>query len=286
MNNPPEIAVSMNTWQKLCRTSVRFLQTISVKQHTLAKETHKPADLLPYPFRNQENLKEGFCGEGRIAPQVPDVIHPPQKHIPGTDETETFAPHFPEPLTTVLPIRIGKKSRAKIRELAHQSGQTESHYVRQLIFISLAQATTDPKKRLYPKQKPSSLPFRHPSPEEIQACRITIRLPRFLLEQVKHHAGQKGMSTNRWIASLIQSALLSIPVMTETEVSALRECNYQLMAIGRNLNQITRSIHTGQTDKGLSPSFIDNLKETLFRTETNISQLISASRQSWGQDAD
>ncbi|MDR0933752.1 MAG: MobC family plasmid mobilization relaxosome protein [Burkholderiaceae bacterium] len=180
---------------------------------------------------------------------------------------------FPEALDTILPIRIGQKARARFRELARQSGKTESQYARQMIYEAIAKANNAGQT-----PEPTTLPTL--SPEETRPCRIAIRLPRFLLLKAKARAGQKGMSTNRWIAALIQSNMLNIPVMTETEVAILRESNYQLMAIGRNINQITRALNTGEPDKD-TPAILLRLKQHLSRTETHISELVSASRNSW-----
>ena len=61
-------------------------------------------------------------------------------------------------------------------------------------------------------------------PDEENAVneKMTIRLPRFLVDAAKEKAKAKGMATSRWIAALVQSSLMQKPVMVDQELNELR----------------------------------------------------------------
>jgi hypothetical protein len=46
------------------------------------------------------------------------------------------------------------------------------------------------------------------------------------------------------VTSLVLSALHREPVLNSDEIAVLRESNRQIAAIGRNLNQLVRALHT------------------------------------------
>ncbi|MBD9480176.1 plasmid mobilization relaxosome protein MobC [Pseudoxanthomonas sp. PXM02] len=58
-------------------------------------------------------------------------------------------------------------------------------------------------------------------------------------------AEDKDCSIQFWIISLIRSALTRGIAVGGAELQALGESNYQLMAMGRNLNQIARHLNAG-----------------------------------------
>ena len=54
-----------------------------------------------------------------------------------------------------------------------------------------------------------------PDAENAENEKMTIRLPRFLVDAAKDKAKAKGMATSRWIAALVQSNIAKNPVMAD-----------------------------------------------------------------------
>ncbi|WP_256672498.1 hypothetical protein [Pseudomonas sp. JG-B] len=62
-----------------------------------------------------------------------------------------------------------------------------------------------------------------PPVDQIKERRFSVSLPIFLLNAAGERAKSKGMSTSRWVASLVQSNITGIPVMSEKETGRLEE---------------------------------------------------------------
>ena len=51
---------------------------------------------------------------------------------------------------------------------------------------------------------------------------------------------------NDIVRDIVQSHVRNHPMLSAAEVEVLHQSNYQLVAIGRNLNQIARSLNMGE----------------------------------------
>ncbi|MFP6557100.1 plasmid mobilization relaxosome protein MobC [Paraburkholderia sp. B3] len=56
-------------------------------------------------------------------------------------------------------------------------------------------------------------------------------------------ASTEGLRRTEWIVKLIRATLLRQPQFNRAEIDALAESSRQLAAIGRNLNQIARTLN-------------------------------------------
>jgi hypothetical protein len=82
-------------------------------------------------------------------------------------------------------------------------------------------------------------------PEEPKTEKITIRITGRDKFRIIKRAKREGYSNRtRWVTSLVLSALHREPVLNRDEITVLRESNRQTAAIGRNLNQLVRALHT------------------------------------------
>lgn len=79
-------------------------------------------------------------------------------------------------------------------------------------------------------------------------------------DAVKRIASERECSRQFWITSLVRAALTNGITVGGAELKALGEFNYQLMAIGRNLNQIAHQINA-DPDKHLHRLRIDELQK-------------------------
>ena len=111
--------------------------------------------------------------------------------------------------------------------------------------------------------------------------KVSIRLPEFILADVRARASEKGMSVSYWVSSLIQSHVFQPPVLTTTELKVLNESNRQIRAIGVHLNQIARSFNNLDIDIR-KLKHLDTFEMVVKDNLKFIDRLIRATNQSWG----
>jgi len=68
---------------------------------------------------------------------------------------------------------------------------------------------------------------------------------------------EENISVAQALRRQVRIAITNGPDFCGHEILAMRECNRQLMAIGRNLNQVVKKMH--QDDKSVPWSLIENL---------------------------
>nr|WP_314860572.1 plasmid mobilization relaxosome protein MobC [uncultured Undibacterium sp.] len=91
------------------------------------------------------------------------------------------------------------------------------------------------------------------------------------------------MKISPWISCLIQSTLIKEPVLTHNQDMQLERSNRELAAIGRNLNQIARSMHQNLNHNiELSLSEIELLKKAVETNKLAIREIVAVSQQRWG----
>ena len=173
-------------------------------------------------------------------------------------------------MATVL-ARIDDTLKRQFEDRVVANGRTVSEQLRILISEYVEQPSASP-------------------PVEIDAGnaaleKLTIRLPAFLREAAKQRAVSSGMTTSRWIAALVQSNLLRQPVMTDSELEALRRTNYELSAVGRNVNQMAKALNQArhETDRAKLDT-LTVMADTIGRTRETIRALVRASRNVWNAD--
>lgn len=171
---------------------------------------------------------------------------------------------------SVIKARVDGNTRTHFRRIARRAGKTESELLREIIAIVTNRETPVEPEPVVPDTGNAS------------TRQLTLRLPGFLLDAVKEKAKIQGMSASRWVASLVQSNLIKIPVMTSEELQVLGHCTSELSAIGRNLNQIARVLNADfrETDK-LKLELLDVLQSSIQRTQQAIHTLARATNQRW-----
>lgn len=116
--------------------------------------------------------------------------------------------------------------------------------------------------------------------------RTTLRLPGFLLDELRVRADSNGMRPSWWLAGLIQSHLTGVPVLTTAELFGLREAARELSAIGRNLNQITRAVNemallSPHLRPALDVSVLQEISPRVDAVRGEIRKLVRASMRVW-----
>ena len=169
----------------------------------------------------------------------------------------------------VLRARVDPETKELFLALAAAEGVTESILLRQLVQGAIG--------RRQEVRAPVA-----PDLEKLDMARLTIRMPQFLLEAAGQRAEVKGMASSRWISALVQSNLMREPVMSDREIETLQASARQLASIGRNINQIARSLN--EAFRGAEQIRLEKLMELSDAINANrdtIRALVRASQKAW-----
>lgn len=121
-----------------------------------------------------------------------------------------------------------------------------------------------------------------PDQAQLDTARMTVRLPQFLAEGVEARAKRRGMSVNRWVVALVQSNLMRHPVFADDELRAFEDCNRELFAIGRNINQMARVLNEAHfKTEQVRIEKLNDLASYIRKTRDSIRALIRSSRSAW-----
>ena len=178
-----------------------------------------------------------------------------------------------------LIARIDPELKSLFLQKAEESNLSESELLRKLVLDFFAHEKNKDEVE-------DVLTAVEPDAENAENEKMTIRLPRFLVDAVKEKANANGMVTSRWIAALVQSSLMQKPVMADQELTVLRSNIRELNAIGRNINQMARALNESKnnTDK-VKLDNLDLLRNYLDRNIAFVRGLVRASQQAWGLES-
>ncbi|MDN6297531.1 MAG: plasmid mobilization relaxosome protein MobC [Halomonas sp.] len=121
---------------------------------------------------------------------------------------------------------------------------------------------------------------------ETRSRKLTIRLSPTQERSLAQRAQEEGYpSRTSWVTAMVLVELHQEPVLTDTEVSALRESNRELRAIGKNLNQITKALNIEfrESDK-LKREAIEALAERIEQHKDQVAGLLTRNMNRWGDD--
>lgn len=170
----------------------------------------------------------------------------------------------------VLKTIVGLEKKMRFQNLAKTRGLSESELLRVIV-----KSSTEQKDE-------TDIISVEPDVTKVDLERVTVRLPRFLMEAARNKAEIKYMALSRWISSLVQSNLTGKPVMTKKELAVLRESNRELAAIGRNVNQIARTLNESfYKVESVRLEKLEELRKEIIENRKAIQALIRASENVW-----
>ena len=111
--------------------------------------------------------------------------------------------------------------------------------------------------------------------------RVSLWLTESEREGIRLRTTLHGGSRAGWIINLIRAALTREPQLGDDETDALTESNYQLLSIGRNLNQIARRLNEGQKQQGVELAMIEQLRDQINEHTSTVNQLIRSNAERW-----
>ena len=142
---------------------------------------------------------------------------------------------FLDEMRNIVSIRISDTQSAWLNVEAAKAGMSRSMFLRQLL-------PSEPEVDCHPATTTKELK------SETVHVWVTAK------EKQRLHKRLAGMETPSSVSAFMRAALRQeldmARLLTEDEVSALSDAVYQLRAIGRNLNQITRAVHVWADEGG------------------------------------
>lgn len=110
---------------------------------------------------------------------------------------------------------------------------------------------------------------------KVTYLRLTELEHREFVEAAKHLGDSRADLLRRAVREIIKRPA----DLLEKELTGLDEAVYQLCAVGRNLNQITRAIHLGEVkDTLLIAALIEPLQQACDQQAARVTELIEKSR--------
>lgn len=113
----------------------------------------------------------------------------------------------------------------------------------------------------------------------------TVRVPVWLseteIDSIRVRQRLEGGSRAGWIVRVVRSALTREPQFGDHEIEALTQSNFQLLAIGRNLNQIARRLNEGQKRQDVELDAIVALRDQINEHTRVVSRAMRASTERW-----
>ena len=171
--------------------------------------------------------------------------------------------------STHLMTWVTRDTKARFAALAHNQGVTASAFLKRLVDASLV-PTTVVAPQLPEVVEPVST-----------TGRLSLRLRSDDLLLLRERAKARAMPTSTYVSLLIRSHLRSVTPLPTAELDVLKRSVAEMSAIGRNLNQIARTVNQGEGSNGASKADPQALLRALDDMRVYIKSLIISNLKSW-----
>jgi len=173
--------------------------------------------------------------------------------------------------TTTVTVDLGEL-KAPWQAWCQAHGITSSHALRNALRQAMDRRATRapvPRLRVTPKR-------------ERATARIELNLTTSELVALKKMAGHEGYVPTKWVVAMIRTKLTGHPQVGQPELETLARSNQQLLALGRNLNQIAKVLNTSpENRKAFRVDLITELSRVI-RTHTDkVSDVLRGTVERW-----
>ncbi|ERX29364.1 plasmid mobilization relaxosome protein MobC [Pseudomonas aeruginosa] len=175
-----------------------------------------------------------------------------------------------EKKSPILSVRLGPDLKERWETYCEGLGRAPSSAIKEAIEQQLKAAKALSTPKTYRQTETAK------EPKE----RFEILLTASEKAGVKERAHVECCSMRRWIVDAIRTGLTHEPQFGTSEIDALGESNYQLLALGRNLNQIARRLNEGHYEP-ITVKRIEALSHLIDKHTTVVSNAIRASLERW-----
>ena len=175
-----------------------------------------------------------------------------------------------EKKSPILSVRLGPDLKGRWESYCESLGRAPSSAIKEAIEQQLEAANALTTPQTYRQTEKIR------EPKE----RFEILLTVSEKAAVKERAQIERCSMRRWIVDAIRIGLTREPQFGMSEIDALGESNYQLLALGRNLNQIARRLNEGHHEP-FTLERIEALRRLIDKHTDVVSNAIRASLERW-----
>ena len=117
---------------------------------------------------------------------------------------------------------------------------------------------------------------------EKPTVRVEIHLTESEHRLLKPLARAEGFTVTKWIVALIRARLIGSPQFGQAELAVLARSNQQLLAIGRNLNQLAKALNTSPQDRrAFRIDLITELSSRIQTHTTTVSRVMRGNLERW-----
>ncbi len=169
-------------------------------------------------------------------------------------------------------VHLGTDLKARWAEYCAGLGKSPGAAIKEAIEQQLEKAAKLPPPKTYQQTKEA--------PDGEPKVRFEILMTKSEKAAVLERSNLERCSQRRWIIDAIRAGLTREPQFGMKEIDALGESNYQLLAIGRNLNQVAKAMNEGRRDSVTTES-IERLRQTIDAHTEKVSTAIRASLERW-----
>lgn len=120
------------------------------------------------------------------------------------------------------------------------------------------------------------------SKRERATARIELNLTTSELAALKKMAGHEGYLPTKWVVAMVRTKLTGEPHVGQPELETLARSNQQLLALGRNLNQIAKVLNTApQNRAAFRVEVITELSRVIQAHTKKVANLLRGTVERW-----
>jgi hypothetical protein len=170
---------------------------------------------------------------------------------------------------SLIAARVPSVIKERFAVVAQRHGVSESVLLRRLIEDALLTAG-----------EPVSRPAKAPNPQPPEKISVRLRPDDFRL--LCERAGVRRIRPATYVALFVRAHLRNVPPLPTEELVALKRSIAEMGAIGRNLNQIARTMNRGEQRNDIEIAYLQGLMKVLAGLRDRTKALITANTLSWG----
>lgn len=178
-------------------------------------------------------------------------------------------------MSNVLTVRLPPEVKARFAVHCARTGTTPSAVIRTAIAAEVA--GVEPVDPAAPAPAARSIEAPDGGPKSAVRLWLTPTERKAVDGQVEHAGGSRAS----WIVRAVRGALTSEPQLGDKELRVLGESNRELLAIGRNLNQIARRLNERQKQQSVEADMLERLSSQIREHVDEVHQVMRANRERW-----
>ncbi len=185
--------------------------------------------------------------------------------------------------TEILKTRVTPETKARVAEITQAELLSEAVWLRRIVAKELRESQTSvPLREPTARYAGATLTRRGPCSKNLgPASRLYVRMMREDRLLLHERAAARGMASATYVSVLVRSHLRALTPLPKDELAALKLAVSELGAIGRNLNQIARSVNQGSRVTGAGRAEFESILKICEALRDHTKTLIKANTASW-----